>query len=72
MDRAEVQSSNIKSVGYDEKTKTLEVEFIKKGKVFQYSPITREGYDLLMQAESIGEFFSKHIRNNPQVTCTPV
>lgn len=68
MERKKVVSSNINSIGYDEKTKTLEVEFYNQ-QVYQYSPITLEGYQLLMAAESIGSFFGKHIKNNRQVNC---
>ena len=35
MDRIQVRSSNIRSIGYDQKTQTLEVEFLKGG-VYQY------------------------------------
>ncbi len=69
--RNKVVSSNIQSIGYDEKTKVLEVEFYNQ-KVFQYTPIAPEGYQLLLSAESIGSFFNQHIKNNPQVTCTQV
>lgn len=71
MERTKVVSSNIQSIGYDEKTKTLEVEFYNQ-KVYQYNPITQEGYALLMGAESIGSFFSRFIKDNPQVTSTQV
>ena len=71
MDRKTVVSSNINSIGYDGKSKTLEVEFYD-GKVYQYSPITQEGYNLLMNAESIGSFFSKNIRNNKDIQCKQI
>lgn len=66
MDRNKVVSSNINSVGYDEETKVLEVEFFDQT-VWQYSPLTREGYNELMKAGSIGSYFAKNIRNNPSI-----
>lgn len=71
MERKKIVSSNINSIGYDEDTKTLEVEFFNQ-KVYQYSPITQEGYSLLMNAESIGSFFAKNIKNNKDIQCTEV
>jgi len=71
MNRKPVVSSNITSVGYDEETKTLEVEFFNK-KVYQYSPITQEGYSLLMNAESIGSFFARNIKNSPNIVAKEI
>lgn len=71
MNRKPVVSSNITSVGYDEETKTLEVEFFNQ-KVFQYSPITQEGYSLLMNAESIGSFFARNIKNSPNIVAKEI
>ena len=71
MDRKPIISSNITSVGYDEETKTLEVEFFNQ-KVYQYSPITQEGYSLLMNAESIGSFFARNIKNSPNIVAKEI
>jgi len=71
MNRKPVVSSNITSVGYDEETKTLEVEFFNK-KVYQYSPITQEGYSLLMNAVSIGSFFARNIKNSPNIVAKEI
>lgn len=71
MDRKKVVSSNINSIGYDEKSMTLEVEFYD-GKVYQYNPVTPIANRLLMSAESIGSYFSKNIKSNKEVTCTKV
>lgn len=71
MTREPVQSSIIVSVGYDEKKKTLEVEF-KNGKIWQYSPITAEGHYALMNADSVGSYFIKHVRENQLVTSVQV
>lgn len=71
MNRKPVVSSNITSIGYDEETKTLEVEFFNQ-KVYQYSPITQEGYSLLMNAESIGSFFARNIKNSPNIVAKEI
>ena len=66
MKRTEVISSNLKSVGYDENTLTLEVEFFDFN-VYQYSPVTRDAYNAMMNSSSIGSYFSKNIRNNKDI-----
>ena len=68
MERHPIQSTQIKSVGYDEKTSTLEIEF-HRGNIYQYNPITKEGYEAMMKAESPGKFFHANIKNNELVTC---
>lgn len=65
--RQPVESSNIKSVGYDETKRILEIEFTK-GSVYQYSPVSSKGHSDLVNAESIGKHFAKHIRNNTTIT----
>ena len=62
MERQRVQSSNILSIGYDVANMTLEVEF-HGGRVYSYAPIPQSVYADLMRAESVGSYFSRHIRN---------
>lgn len=62
MNRTEVKSSNIKSVGYDADAKMLEVEFIG-GRVYQYLKIDENKYTDLMLAPSIGKFYAINIKN---------
>jgi KTSC domain len=63
MKRVPVDSTNLKSVGYDPDKKTLEVEF-DKGRVYQYYGVPSALHQQLMQAtESHGKFFIKHIKN---------
>ena len=62
MERKTVKSSNILSIGYNEESKTLEVEF-KGSRVYQYKKVPNEVYSNLMDAESHGKFFSAYIRN---------
>lgn len=61
MKRKPVSSSNIVSVGYDDKKLTLEVEF-SGGGVYTYSGVPKKTYDGLMKAESVGSFFHKNVK----------
>jgi hypothetical protein len=62
MDRAPVQSSNIRSVGYDSASRTLEVEF-HTGSIYQYFGVPEAVYQTLMRAPSKGTYFHDHIRD---------
>lgn len=59
--RKNVSSSNIKSIGYDESTSTLEVEFLN-GNIYQYSNIPESLYINLMNAGSHGEYLDAYIK----------
>ena len=61
MNRERVSSSNIASLGYDEPTQTLEVEFIT-GSVYQYYNVGAALVEQLMQASSKGQFLNSYIR----------
>ncbi|MFP5286802.1 MAG: KTSC domain-containing protein [Thermoanaerobaculia bacterium] len=61
MRRRTVSSSAISSVGYDPKSKTLELEF-SSGGVYGYHEVPPEVYESLMSAESKGRFISQRIR----------
>ena len=63
MERQSVSSANLSSVGYDENTETLEVQF-QNGSVFQYHGVPAETHGQLVNARLIGGFFSRHIRNS--------
>lgn len=62
MDRESVVSSNVKSIGYDQKEDILEVEF-NGGGVYQYKGVPMALYENLMQAESKGKFINQFIKN---------
>jgi hypothetical protein len=75
--RQPVNSSNIKSVGHDKGTNTLEVEFHGRSvkdptKIYRYSPVTETAYLEMIKADSIGGYFGKNIRNNPNITCNQI
>jgi hypothetical protein len=63
MDRKRVSSSNIRSIGYDEKARTLEIEFTS-GSVYQYSSVQPEVHRRLVSASSIGSFFKDNIEED--------
>lgn len=70
MDRQPVSSSNIASVGYDADSETLEVEFLKTGKLYQYLNVPLFMFEQMMEANSVGIFFNAEIKN--AYTCIPV
>jgi len=59
MERKDVVSSNIKSIGYD--AGTLEVEF-SNGGIYQHHDVPQEAYDGLMAAKSKGGHYASTIR----------
>jgi hypothetical protein len=61
MTRTAVTSSNLRSVGYDDATRTLEIEF--KNGVYQYADVPLEVYQQLMSAASHGSYFIQNIRD---------
>lgn len=61
MERIQVSSSNIQSIGYDEASMTLEVEF-KNGAVYQYFDVPKTEYDALMSAGSQGQYLAANIK----------
>jgi hypothetical protein len=63
MQRFPVQSTNLKTVGYDPKTTTLEIEF-QDGNVYQYFDVPETLHKELMQAASHGKFFSSQIKGS--------
>ncbi len=60
MERAPVRSSNLRSVGYDSSTRSLEIEF-RMGRLYVYSNVPEAVYDGLMQAPSKGRYHHRHI-----------
>ena len=60
MQRKRVNSSKLRSVGYDEATKTLEVE-MSNGQVFQYSGVYPEVHRQFMAAPNPTAFFDDKI-----------
>ncbi len=61
MDRAPVDSSSVRSVGYDPAIFELEIEF-HNGRVYRYLQVPVAAYRLLLQAPSIGEYVNTVIK----------
>lgn len=62
MERQLVASTNIRSVGYDQASETLEVEFTT-GAIYQYFGVPMNMYEQLMKEASKGRFFNTYVRN---------
>ena len=61
VEKLPVKSRILRSVGYDESTKTLEIEF-QTGLVYQYAGVPPKVYADLMHSEAIGKYFSEKVR----------
>jgi hypothetical protein len=60
--RQEVNSSELRWVGYEESALLLEVEF-HSGEVYRYFQVPAQLVLELLEAESIGGYFNAHIRS---------
>jgi hypothetical protein len=56
-----VKSVILRSVGYDDSTKILEIEF-HSGLVYQYLGVPLKVYTDLMRSGEVGKFFSEKVR----------
>ena len=61
MELKHVESSVIRSIGYDPVTAVLHVEF-RSGRAYRYLNVPSEQHAALMAAESIGRYFNQEIR----------
>ena len=61
MQRKPVNSSNIASIGYDEVTQVLEIEF-SNFSVYQYFNVPAPTYEALMSAPSHGSFLAVYVK----------
>lgn len=72
MKRLPVESSTIKSVGYDAKKSILEIEFKKRdgsfSAIWQYSPISKDVYEEFVGSSSLGVYFHENIKSNASLT----
>ncbi len=60
MTRKPLSSGKLKSAGYDESSRVMEIEF-KNGDVFEYKGVSRELYRQLMVSPSPSSFFEDKI-----------
>lgn len=61
-DGEEFHSSNIDILGYDRDTETLYVEFHSSGTVYTYTGVKESTFDLMVNADSVGSFYARHIK----------
>ena len=61
--RIPVTSSNIASVGYDQATSTLEIEFLN-GTIYQYFDVPQSVFDAFLSAQSAGQYFNAQIKGS--------
>lgn len=66
-----VESSYIDEVDYDNENHKLTVTF-NNGARWSYYPISQNGYQSLISAESIGSYFHKNIKTNDSVTAEQI
>ena len=63
MDRKKINSSNIRSAGYDPRNRVLEIEF-SNGGITQYSGVSDEVHRRLMNSPSPGSYFHDNIEES--------
>jgi len=61
MNRTPVESSSVRSIGYDPETKVLQVEFTSGG-LYEYYGVTQFAHDEFIASESKGSHFAVKIR----------
>ena len=64
MQRNFVASSDLRSVGYDPTSKTLEIEF-HGGNIYQYFNVPQYIYNNLMNSASKGKYFHTFVKHYP-------
>jgi len=63
MERKRLNSSNLRSAGYDARNRVLEIEF-SDGGISQYTGVSEEVYRRLMNAPTPGSYFRDEIEEN--------
>ena len=63
MERKKVNSSNIRTIGYDPGTQTLEVE-LSDGTIWQYSRVPSEVHRRLMAAPTMISYYRDNIEDD--------
>lgn len=62
MERTEVSSSAVRSIGYNAETQVLEVEYLGGG-VYQYTNVPASEYEALMSSSSVGKYLQNNIKS---------
>lgn len=63
MERKRLNASNLRSAGYDARSRVLEIEF-SNGSINQYTGVSEEIYRRLMNAPSPGSYFRDEIEES--------
>jgi hypothetical protein len=63
MERVNVDSTSLESLGYDEDSETLEVEF-KNGTLYQYFDVPRNVFEALRDAGSVGAYLASNVKGH--------
>ncbi len=63
MERENVSSSNIESIGYDSGSETLEIGFLN-GSIYQYFDVPQHIHDGIMGADSHGKYLAANIKGH--------
>jgi hypothetical protein len=66
MKYTEVQSSAITAIGYDEKTRQMEVIFLS-GATVMHEDVSKERHGLFVRADSIGKAYASMFRDTKPV-----
>jgi KTSC domain len=61
--RRRVESSVIRSVGYDVAASVLEIEFVASRSVYAYYDVPLSVYEELLSADSMGVYFNDFIKD---------
>lgn len=56
-------SSSIQGYGYDRENNTLAIRF-HTGKLYHYHKVPEKVYNMLLAADSAGQYINKHIKNS--------
>jgi hypothetical protein len=59
MQRAEINSTSIKSLGYEPETGVLEIEFKDSGEVYRYFDVPPGEYEAFLLASSKGSYLNQ-------------
>jgi hypothetical protein len=58
----EVESSNVKAIGYETETKILKVEYLS-GLKYEYSDVPANVFDELLNSVSKGKYMNQNIKS---------
>lgn len=61
----EVESSNLRAIGYDPATRVLHVRF-KNGSLYEYTNVPQTIFEGLSQAQSKGAFLNQNVVKNKE------